>query len=104
IGHFFQGDSVFLLHYRLTSAASVLREFVQLHPSGWYRPLANEIVESVFFPVLGLNPPGYRIPVYALFFANTIAVYVLAFAITRRRLTAALAAFFFNIHTTNAYI
>ena len=103
MGHFFQGDTVFLLHHRPTSIREHLREFISLHLSGFYRPLANDILESVLYPVLGLNPVGYRIPVYALFMAISVAVYMLAFTITRRRIAAAIATFYFNIHTTNAY-
>lgn len=103
IGHFFQADTMFLLYHRTTSAGEFLREFLRTHASGWYRPLANEIIESIFYPVLGLNPAGYRIPVYAVFIADTVAVYVLALAITRRQLAAAIATFFFSIHTTNAF-
>ena len=43
-GHFFQGDTVFLLNHRATSVTEFLKEFIQLNPSGWYRPLANELV------------------------------------------------------------
>ena len=103
IGHFFQADTMFLLYHRPTSVTEFLREFIKTHPSGWYRPLANEIIEPIFYPLLGLNPAIYRIPVYAVFIADTIAVYALALAITRRQLPAAIATLFFNIHTTNAF-
>jgi len=102
-GHFFQADSVYLLSQRATSVTEFLREFTKLHNSGWYRPLANETIESILFPIFGLNPAGYRIPVYALFILDTIAVYALALAITRRRIAAVIATFFFNVHTTNAF-
>jgi hypothetical protein len=102
-GHFFQADSVYLLSHRATSVTQFLREFIKLHNSGWYRPLANETIESILFPIFGLNPAGYRIPVYALFIADTIAVYALALAITRRQIAAVIATFFFNVHTTNAF-
>jgi hypothetical protein len=101
--HFFQGDTIFLLNHRATSVTEYLKEFIHPNPSGWYRPLANELVESVLFPIVGLAPLPYRIPVYTLFFVLTIAVYALALAVSGRRFTAALTAFFFTIHTTNAY-
>lgn len=101
--HFFQADSVYLLSHRASSVTGFLREFTTLHPSGWYRPLANEAFESILYPIFGLNPIPYRVPVYAVFLMVSIAVYALVFAIGRRHLAAALATFFFSIHTTNAY-
>jgi hypothetical protein len=102
-GHFFQADSIFLLNHRAHSVWEYLREFTVLNPSGWYRPLANELIESILFPIAGLHPIAYRIPVYAAFLAVTAAVYALAMAVTGRRPAAAIAAFFFTMHTTNAY-
>jgi hypothetical protein len=102
-GHFFQGDTVYLLNHRALSLADFWKEIIELSPSGWYRPLANEPIESILFPIVGLNPIPYRIPVYAMFFAVTGAVYALAFALFRRHLAAALASFFFTVHTVNAY-
>src|SRR5437879_5364607 len=77
-GHFFQADSIFLLDYRGTSISGYLKEFIALNPSGWYRPLANELIESILYPIAGLHPIPYRIPVYAVFIVITIVVYVLA--------------------------
>ena len=101
-GHFFQADTIYLLSRRVSSVTEFLRGFVKLHGSGWYRPLGHEIIESILFPILGLNPAGYRIPVYALFIADTIAVYAVSLAITRRQLAAVIATFFFNVHIMNA--
>jgi len=102
--HFFQADTIFLIDHRAHSVLGYLREFVALNPSGWFRPLANELIESVFFPFAGLSPIPYRIPVYIVFAAVTIAVYALALALTRRPLAAGIATMFFNIHTVNAYV
>jgi hypothetical protein len=102
-GHFFQGDAIFLLNHRGTSLLGYLREFVVLNPSGWYRPLANELLESILYPFAGLHPIPYRIPVYALFLAITFCVYRLTLDLTRRHLAAGLATFFFTVHTANAY-
>jgi len=102
-GHFFAGDAVFLLHHRATSVSDYLKEFVQLNPSGWYRPLANELIQSVLYPIAGLHPVPYRIPVYVTFVTVTILVYVLVLALSGRHLTSGIAAFFFSIHTANAY-
>src|SRR5262245_14435942 len=54
--HFFQGDTVFLLQHRAASLSAYLQEFVVLNPSGWYRPLANELFESILYPFVGLHP------------------------------------------------
>jgi hypothetical protein len=102
-GHFFQGDTIFLLNHRATSLSGYLTEFIELNPSGWFRPLTNELIESILFPIVGLSPVPYRIPVYATFIAVTVAVYALTLALTGRRLAAGLAAFFFSVHTANAY-
>src|ERR1700746_353642 len=79
--HFFQGDAIFMLNHRATSLAGYFREFVALNPSGWFRPLAMELIESAFFPVFGLSTVPYRLPVYGLFFLITVAVYKLALAL-----------------------
>jgi hypothetical protein len=101
--HFFQADSLFLLDHRAHSIADFLRDFIQRHWSGWYRPLAFEVVESILFPFLGLNPIGYRIPLYGVFIAVTVAAYVLTLRLTSRHLAAALATLFFSVHMVNAY-
>jgi hypothetical protein len=102
-GHYFQADTVFLIYHRATSLPQFLREFTHLQLSGWYRPLSHQLFESILYPFFGLNPVGYRIPVYAIFIANTAAVYALGVALLRRHLPAALGTFFFTIHTTNAF-
>jgi len=102
-GHFFAGDAVFLLHHRAVSVSDYLKEFVQLNPSGWYRPLANELIQSVLYPIVGLRPVPYRIPVYLTFVIVTVLVYMLVLALSGRHLPSGIAAFFFTIHTANAY-
>ena len=102
-GHYFQADTVFLLYHRAKSLSQFLHEFTQLQVSGWYRPLSHQAFESILYPFLGLKPIGYRIPVYAIFIANTAVVYALAVALFRRHLPAAIGTFFFAIHTTNAF-
>src|SRR5262245_11297568 len=94
-GHYFQADTVFLIYHRATSLPQFLREFTHLQLSGWYRPLSHQLFEYILYPFLGLNPIGYRIPVYVIFIANTAAVYALGVALLRRHLAAALATFFF---------
>jgi hypothetical protein len=102
-GHYFQADTVFLLYHRAQSLPEFLREFTRLQLSGWYRPLSHQVFESILYPFLGLNPVGYRIPVYAIFIANTIAVYILVLRLLRQHTAAALATFFFAVHTTNGF-
>jgi len=102
-GHYFQADTVFLLYHRVTNLPQFLRQFTQLQLSGWYRPLSHQLFEYILYPYLGLNPVGYRIPVYAIFIANTAAVYALGLALLRRHLPAAIGTFFFAVHTTNAF-
>jgi hypothetical protein len=101
--HFFQADSVFLLYHRATTLPEFLKQFTRLQLSGWYRPLSHQLFPSVLFPFWKLDPTGYRIAVYVLFLANTAAVYTLGVRLLRRHLPAALATFFFAIHTTNAF-
>jgi hypothetical protein len=101
--HFFQGDTVFLLSHRATTLAGYWNEFIALNPSGWYRPLANEVFESLLYPFAGLHPIPYRIPVYVVYVAMTAAVYALVLTLTKRHLTSALATLFFTIHTTSVY-
>lgn len=76
---------------------------MELNPSGWYRPVSSELFESLLFPFAGLSPIPYRVPVYLVFAAVTCAVFFLTLASTRRRLAAALATFFFAVHSVNAY-
>src|SRR5262245_54381766 len=85
-GHFFQGDTIFLIDHRAASISGYLKEFFVLNPSGWYRPLANEVLESILYPIAGLYPIPYRIPVYIVFIATTAVVYVLALVVSRRHL------------------
>src|ERR1700733_6827371 len=100
-GHFFQADSVFLLCTRATSIADFFVKFTKRELSGFYRPLSH--VESILYPFFGLHPIGYHAAVYVIFIFDTIAVYMLARAITRRPMAAALTTLFFSIHTVNAY-
>ena len=101
--HFFSGDTVFWLSHRVGSVPDYLKELIQPSPQLWYRPLANQLIESILFPIVGLHPIPYRIPVYATFLAITVVVYMLVLALSRRHLAAAIAVFFFSIQTANAY-
>jgi hypothetical protein len=101
--HFFQADGIYFLNHRVHSVLEFLQSFVQLHPSGWYRPLSAEPIVSILYPVFGLRPVPYHIAVYAIFLCVTAALYVLVAAISGRRLLAAATVAFFSIHSVNAY-
>lgn len=103
-GHFFQGDTIFLFYHRHKSISDFLTSFITLDPSSWYRPLTHRTIQSLFFPVFGLEPAGYRVIHFILFFAAIVATYKLASTIFERRVAACVATFFFTIHTVNAYI
>jgi hypothetical protein len=102
-GHFFQADTIFVLYDRPSSFADFLSTFIKLDQSGWYRPLSLDLPAFILYPWLGLNPVGYRLVVYVVFAALTIAVYLLGVRLMKRRTAAAVATFFFAIHTTIAY-
>ncbi len=102
--HFFQGDSVYWLYHRHRSWSSFFRAFLSLDDSGWYRPLANRILESLLYSFYGLNPAPYHWALLPILLLNVLAVYVLSWMLTRRRLAALLAAIFFGTHPVNAYV
>jgi hypothetical protein len=101
--HFFQGDTIHWFYVRHKTFSDFLHGFVTLDSGGWYRPLTNGSIQSLFFPVWGLTPSGYRVVQYVLFAMATIAVYKLAMQLTGRRLVTWLATLFFSFHTINAY-
>jgi hypothetical protein len=103
IGHFFQG--VYGLSARRTSALS-LRLFEGIYDAQSFRmvpPLDERTGRVGSISIRRSSSIPYRIPVYVVFVAITIAVYLLAFTLTRRHLAAAIACTFFTIHTANAY-
>jgi hypothetical protein len=101
--HFFQGDSIYYLYLRHRTIGDFLLGFVQLDHAGWYRPLAATAIQSLFYPIFGLEPGGYRIVQYFLFMAVVFMTYRLALIVTHSRLAATIAMFFFGLHTANAY-
>jgi hypothetical protein len=102
--HFFQGDTILYFYLRHRSMGDFLLNFFNLDPAGWYRPLSARTIQSLFYPVFGLEPAGYRVVQYILFLTAIFATYHLALLVTRRRPAAIVAAFFFGVHTVNAYI
>jgi hypothetical protein len=101
--HFFQGDTIYLFVQRASSLPAFLREFVSLGQSGWYRPLGHGLVPFLFFPWFGLEPTGYRIVTFILFFAVTVAEFGLVMQLTRSRVASVVATIFFACHTVNVY-
>jgi hypothetical protein len=101
--HFFQGDTIHWFYVRHKSFHDFFAGFLTLDSGGWYRPLTNGSVQSLFFPLFGFAPAGYRIVQYILFLAATVAVFKLATVLTERKLAAWIAALFFSFHTINAY-
>ena len=86
--HFFQGDTIYYFYLRHRTIGDFLMGFFKLDPAGWYRPLAARTIQSLFYPVFGLEPGGYRMVQYVLFMSAVFATYALASVLTRRRLAA----------------
>lgn len=103
LDHFFQGDTVFWLYHRAPSWIEFFKGFLSLDPGGWYRPLGNRLLPSLFFPVFGMHPTGYRVVVFALFFLITGAVLMLLFQLTQSKIAACAGTLFFGMHTVNAF-
>ncbi len=101
--HFFMGDTLLWIGYRYHSVADFLRGFVAVDPTLWYRPLAQRTVVSVLYPLAGLNPLPYRVVSFVLFFACTIAVFVVTERLTQSRRAAWLSTVFFAPHVTHAF-
>jgi len=101
--HFFNGDTFHWFYLRHHTIGDFLLSFIRLDPAGWYRPLTNRTVQSLFYPLFGMAPAGYRAVHYALFMSVILAAYKLATTVTRRRMAAVIATVFFGMHTVNAY-
>ena len=97
------GDTLLWLGYRYHSIADFFRGFISVDPTLWYRPLAQRTVVSVLYPLVGLNPIPYHVVSFVLFFACTIAVFVVTERLTRSRRSAWLSTLFFAPHVTHAF-
>ncbi len=102
--YFFEGDTIHWFYLRHRSVREFLASFFELDPVGWYRPLTDRTVQSVFYPFFALEPAGYRAVHYVLFMAAVLAVYQLAWLTAKRRRVAGIAAFFFAVHSVNAFV
>lgn len=101
--YFFEGDTIHWFYLRHRSVQDFLLSFFTLDPAGWYRPLTNRTVQSLFYPLFGFEPPGYRVVHFVLVTSALLAVYKLSSLVTKRRLAASIAAFFFAVHSVNAF-
>jgi hypothetical protein len=101
--HFFQGDTIHWFYVRHKTLQDFLAGFASLDSGGWYRPLSNGSVQSIFFPLFGLTPFGYRVVQYVLFLAATVAVWKLGNVLTGRKMAAGVATLYFSLHTVNVY-
>jgi hypothetical protein len=100
--HYFQGDTTFWLYYRAHSVSDFFQWFLALDAGGWYRPIGNLLLPSLLFPWLGLEPEGYRIAMFVVFFVDTIAVFAFIWRLTRNRVATGVAVAFFATHTAHA--
>jgi xanthosine utilization system XapX-like protein len=101
--YFFQGDTIWYFYLRHHSLQDFLLGFTKLDAAGWYRPLSATTVQSLFYPLFGLEPDGYRVVHYIVFMMLALAIYALASFITKRRIAACIATFFFAVHTVNGF-
>jgi Dolichyl-phosphate-mannose-protein mannosyltransferase len=102
-GHFFVSDSLKWMRYRSGSFGEFLSGFLQVDPFFWYRPLAQRTLESLLFPIVGLSPLPYRIVGFVLFFACTLAVFLLAETLTESRRVAWFSVLVFTPHVVHAF-
>jgi len=103
-GHFFTGDSLFWMWNRYSSVMEGVRGFFDLDPALWYRPLSQRTLESILYPLAGLNPTPYRIAGFMLFFACTLAVFLFALRVTQHRLAAWAAVLIFTPHVVSKFV
>lgn len=101
-GHFFMGDTVLWMGYRYRSIGEFLKGFIELDPTLWYRPVAQRTVESILYPLAGLNPVAYHLVIFVLFFACTAAVFRVTECLMESRRPAWMATVFFAFHVTHA--
>jgi hypothetical protein len=89
---------------RYSSVMEGVRGFFDLDPALWYRPLSQRTLESILYPLAGLNPTPYRIAGFMLFFACTLAVFLFALRVTQHRLAAWAAVLIFTPHVVSKFV
>ena len=102
--HFFIRDSLTWLTFRYRSLGEFIGGFFHVDPGLWYRPLTQRTLDSVLFPLAGLNPIPYHVCGFILFFSCTFAVYRFVKKITESTRTAWLATLFFALQVINTFI
>jgi hypothetical protein len=103
-GHFFMGDSIIWIRHRHQSIGEFLQAFVSVDHGHWYRPLAQRVVPSLLYPLVGLEPLAYRLVGFGLFFSCTVLFYLLALRLSESRRVAWLAVLFFATQSTHAFV
>ena len=101
--HFFIADALMWMEYRYRSFWEFLSGFFRVDPGLWYRPLSQRTVQSLLFPFFEFNPLPYRLITFLLFFACTIAVYLLGKSLTESRRVAWLSVLVFTPHLIHTF-
>jgi hypothetical protein len=102
-GHFFIADTVQWMGYRHRSPGDFFGAFISADPALWYRPLSQRTVESLLYPLAGLQPISYHVAMFVLFFTCTIAVFLLTEQLTESKRAAWIATLIFAPHVTHAF-
>jgi hypothetical protein len=101
---FFQGDALFYMSHRFRSWSEFFHALYSLDIAHWYRPLASQTIQSVFFPWFGLHPYGYHWVVFLLFFVTTCVLFLFIRELTASSVAAAAGTVFFSINWINVYV
>ena len=102
--YFFQGDSLYWLEHRYQSWSEVAQAFVSLDSHGWYRPLSHRFIPSLFFPIFGMDPGPYHLPVFGLFLLVCLLGYRVFLRLTGSALCALLSTAFFALHSNQVFV
>ena len=102
--YFFQGDSLYWLEHRYQSWSEVAQAFVSLDSHGWYRPLSHRFIPSLFFPIFGMDPGPYHLPVFGLFLLVSLLGYRVFLRLTGSALCALLSTAFFALHSNQVFV
>ncbi|MDP3998019.1 MAG: O-antigen ligase family protein [bacterium] len=98
---YFTGDDFTWLYWASTTAKGDVLSFFLWADGFFYRPLAKTyftLVHSFF----GLKPQAYHVVDLLLHYGLTVAVYFLAFTVSKKKLVAFLAGLFFLLNPFNA--
>jgi len=101
LNNYFTGDDFTWLRWAFSSRLSEIPKFFVSAEGFFYRPL----VKAYFLlanPFFGLRPFGYHLVSLLFHLISALGVFLIILKITKSRLMAFLASFFFLIHPTNA--